>query len=122
MRNGPRAACLAVFAMITASAPAGAWDYPGHRIVGTIADATLNANYQKTRDAVAKLLNARDSEGNVLKRSLRDVAVLPDCAKMNNVPFCGRTPSKEEVAYVARNPNNTGYHFSDAPLEQPKYV
>jgi S1/P1 Nuclease len=117
-----RTASLVIFATIALNAPAGAWDYPGHRIVGGIADAVLNANFHKTRDAVGKLLDARDSDGNVLKRSLRDVAVFPDCAKTNNVPFCGRTPSKEEVAYTSRNEHHAGYHFTDVPLEQPKYV
>jgi hypothetical protein len=106
--------------LIPTAAPA--WDYPGHRIVGAIADAVLAANFQFTRDKVADKLKSRDSDGNVLQRSLREVAVFPDCAKSGNIPFCGRPPSKEEVAYAARNPHNGGYHFTDVPLEQPKYV
>jgi hypothetical protein len=122
MRSAMQAASMAICATIVMVAPANAWDYPGHRIVGAIADAILAANFQNTRDKVAAKLNARDSDGNTLKRGLRDVAVFPDCAKSSNVPFCGRTSSKEEVAYAARNKGNGGYHFTDVPLEQPKYI
>src|SRR3954453_5669418 len=97
-----RAALIAaaVGIAIAAPRPALAWDYPGHRIVGAIADAVLAANFQFTRDKVADKLKSRDSDGNVLQRSLREVAVFPDCAKSGNIPFCGRPPSKEEVAYT----------------------
>jgi hypothetical protein len=108
--------------------PAFAWDYPGHRIVGAIADAVLSANqpevYKKifgTPRAPGKLA-AHDSDGNVLLRTLRDVAVYPDCAKSGNVPYCGRVPSKEEVAYAARNAHNDSYHYTDVPVQQPKYL
>jgi hypothetical protein len=122
MRGVIRAVLFAACAAIAMPAPAGAWDYAGHRIVGAIADAVLAANFPFTRDKVAKALLSRDSDGNTLQRSLREVAVFPDCAKSGNLPFCGRVPSKEEVAYTARNPHNGGYHFTDVPLEQPKYV
>lgn len=116
------AALFVAGATLTVPLPATAWDYPGHRIVGAIADGILAANFHHTRDKVEKLLRSHDSDGNELKRSLREVAVFPDCAKSNNVPFCGRVPSKEEVAFTARNKGNGGYHFTDVPLEQPKYV
>jgi len=38
MRSVIRAALFAACAAIALPAPAGAWDYPGHRIVGAIAD------------------------------------------------------------------------------------
>lgn len=115
-------ATLLVAASMAAPLPALAWDYPGHRIVGAIADGVLAANFPFTRDKVAGKLRTRDSDGNTLNRSLRDVTVFPDCAKSGNLPYCGRLPSKEEVAYTARNPHNGGYHFTDVPLEQPKYI
>ena len=126
MRN--TAACLLTCAIVL-PAPAIAWDYPGHRIVGAIADAVLSANepeiYRKivvgARSDPA-ILAGRDADGNLLQRTLRDVAVYPDCAKAGNVPYCGRVPTKEEVAYVARNPHNGGYHYTDVPTQQPKYV
>jgi len=111
-----------------ACTPALAWDYPGHRIVGAIADAVLSANepgiYKKIvgTPAAPGILTGRDTDGNLLQRTLRDVAVYPDCAKSGNVPYCGRTPSKEEIAYAARNPQNGSYHFTDVPVQQPKYV
>jgi hypothetical protein len=113
---------------IALPAPALAWDYPGHRIVGAIADAVLSANEPEIYKKIvgtpfqAGILSGHDTDGNLLQRSLRDVAVYPDCAKFGNVPWCGRTPTKEEVAYVARNPHNGSYHFTDVPLQQPKYV
>jgi len=122
MRKSIQAIALAATMAAFLPAPAVAWDYPGHRIVGAVADAILAANFHHTRDKVAKLLLGRDSDGKDLERSLREVAVFPDCAKTKNVPFCGRVPSKEEVAYTARNKGNGGYHFTDVPLEQPKYV
>ena len=115
-------ATLLVAASTAAPVPALAWDYPGHRIVGAIADMVLSTNDPKLYKSIADRLNTRDTDGNVLRRTLSQVAVYPDCAKSGNVPFCGRVPSKEEVAYVARNTHNGDYHFTDVPLEQTKYV
>src|SRR5262249_5779112 len=64
----------------------------------------------------------KDDGGTVTKRSLSEVAVFPDCAKKNNVPFCGRPPSDEEKAYAERNPHHDKFHFADVPLQQPSYV
>jgi hypothetical protein len=38
MRGRIRVACLAAWAASAVPAPAAAWDFPGHRIVGAIAD------------------------------------------------------------------------------------
>ena len=46
-----RAALLAACAVIVVPAPAGAWDYPGHRIVGAIADLVLQQHYKTTHGA-----------------------------------------------------------------------
>ena len=126
MKNTIRATLFVACA--AAPIPAFAWDYPGHRIVGAIADEVLSANepdlYRKIvgTQRSAGILTTHDSDGNILQRSLRDVAVYPDCAKSGNVPYCGRVPSKEEVAYTARNPENSSYHFTDVPVQQTKYV
>lgn len=123
-----RAALFMASTVLTAPAPAFAWDYPGHRIVGAIADAVLSANepdiYKKIvgRPASPGLLATRDDHNNVLIRTLKDVAVYPDCAKPNNVPYCGRVPSKEEADYAGHNKDNDKYHYTDVPVQQPKYV
>jgi hypothetical protein len=123
MRSRIRAALIAACAAaIAMPAPAGAWDYPGHRMVGAIADLVLAQHSPATQERVSELLATKDASGNVQKRSLRQVAVFPDCAKRGNEPFCGRPPSQEEKDYAERNPHNSTYHFTDVPLQQRKYV
>ena len=109
MRGRIRAACLAAWAASTVPAPAAAWDFPGHQ------------HQPATQQRVSELLEKSDG-GVVQKRSLSEVAVFPDCAKKNNVPFCGRPPSEEEKAYAERNPHHDKFHFADVPLQQPSYV
>src|SRR5499427_3814483 len=119
MRSRIRAACLAVWA--ASAVPAAAWDFPGHRIVGAVADLVLQQHQPATQQRVSELLEKTDG-GVAQKRSLSEVAVFPDCAKKNNVPFCGRPPSEEEKAYAERNPHHDKFHFADVPLQQPSYV
>ena len=121
MRSGIRAACLAVWAASAVPVPAAAWDFPGHRIVGAIADLVLQQHYPATQQRVSEQLEKNDG-GTVTKRSLSEVAVFPDCAKKGNVSFCGRPPSDEEKAYAERNPHHDQFHFADVPLQQPSYV
>jgi hypothetical protein len=121
MRGRVRAACLVAWAASTVPAPAAAWDFPGHRIVGAIADLVLQQHQPATQQRVSELLEKNDG-GVVQKRSLSEVAVFPDCAKKNNVPFCGRPPSEEEKAYAERNPQHDKFHFADVPLQQPGYA
>ena len=121
MRGRIRAACLAAWAASAVPAPAAAWDFPGHRIVGAIADLVLQQYHPATQQRVSELLQKNDG-GSVQKRSLSEVAVFPDCAKKGNVPFCGRPPSDEEKAYAERNPHHDQFHFADVPLQQPSYV
>src|SRR5262245_6447279 len=71
-------ACLAACA-IAIPAPAKAWDYPGHRIVGAIADLVLQQHYPATYKRVSDLLEIRRPGDLWQKRSLREVAVFPDC-------------------------------------------
>src|SRR5262245_60234874 len=70
----------------------------------------LQQHYPATQQRVSELLEKNDG-GTVTKRSLAEVAVFPDCAKKNNVPFCGRPPSDEEKAYAERNPHHDKFHF-----------
>lgn len=119
-----QAALLAACAAIVVPAPAGAWDYPGHRIVGAIADLVLQQHYKTTHGRVAELLLLEAKPPGALwqKRSLREGAVFPDCAKSGNEPYCGRPPSEEEKSYAARNPHHDKFHYTDVPLQQPKYT
>src|SRR5215813_4868734 len=121
MRGRIRAACLVAWAASTVPAPAAAWDFPGHRIVGAIADLVLQQHQPATQQRVSELLE-KNNGSTVQKRSLSEVAVFPDCAKKGNVPFCGRPPSEEEKAYAGRNPHHDKFHFADVPPQQPSYV
>jgi len=119
MRSTIGAACFVVGTMI--AAPAWAWDFPGHRIVGAIADLILQQHYPTAQQRVSELLEKQNG-GTIELRTLSQVAVFPDCAKRGNVPFCGRPPSDEEKAYTERNPHHDKFHFTDVPLQQPTYV
>jgi hypothetical protein len=121
MRRKIGTAFLAVCAAAAVAAPAGAWDYPGHRIVGAIADLVLRQHYPDTSKRVSELLDKKDAGGNVVeKRSLSQVAVFPDCAKDDG--FCGRPPSPDEIDYAHRNRHHFSFHYTDVPLQQSKYV
>jgi hypothetical protein len=91
-------------------------------MVGAIADFVLSSHHPKAYARIKDLLATKDADGNRLVRTLSQVAVFPDCAKPNNVPFCGRTPSDEEKAYTSHNARNGDYHFTDVPIQQSKYV
>jgi hypothetical protein len=115
-------ATLLVAASMAAPVPALAWDYPGHRIVGAIADMVLQQHYAKTYERVKRLLAKKDEHGNIIEtRSLAQVAVFPDCAKKDSVLYCGRAPSDEELDFVERNPSHSKYHYTDVPLKRTKY-
>ncbi len=121
MQIAIRAALLAAFAAIAIPAPAVAWDYVGHRIVGAIADAVLKQHHSTASRRVNDLLDKKDADGFVvLDRRLSQVAVYPDCAK-DEEEFCGRKPTAEEIAYVLRNLGHEGYHYTNSPLEEDAY-
>jgi hypothetical protein len=122
MQSRIRIALFIACAALTAPVPAFAWDYPGHRIVGAIADAVLQQHYPKTYERVSELLEIKRPGELWQKRSLREVAVFPDCAKKGNEPYCGRPSSEEEKIYAANNEHNDKFHYTDVPLQQPKYV
>lgn len=104
------------------TATASAWDYPGHRMVGAIADFVLSSRHPEAYKKIQDLIVGKDASGNRLVRTLSQVATSPDCAKANNVPYCGRTPSDDEKDYVANNKHNGDYHFTDVPIQQTRYV
>jgi S1/P1 Nuclease len=120
MQKGLSALILALCGAIAMPAPATAWDYPGHRIVGAIADLVLQQHYPKTRRRVSALLDLKDGSGNVERRTLSEVAVFPDCAK-DEEEYCRRKPSPEEINYVSRNPEHKSFHFTNGPLELTQY-
>src|SRR5262245_31353698 len=86
MQKRIRTALLAAAAALMVPLAAAAWDYPGHRIVGAIADLVLQQHYRTTYGRVSELL-LLEKGGLWQKRSLREVAVFPDCAKSNNVQY-----------------------------------
>ncbi|HYS49972.1 MAG TPA: S1/P1 nuclease [Xanthobacteraceae bacterium] len=122
MRTKISVSVLAFCAAVIGPVPAAAWDYPGHRIVGAIADLVLQQHYPATQKRVSDLLETKLPNGLFQRRSLREVAVFPDCAKKNNEPYCGRPPSDEEKDYASRNRHHDTYHYTDVPLQQTKYA
>jgi hypothetical protein len=122
MRKAIFVALFAASAAMAAPLPAAAWDYPGHRIVGAIADLVLQQHYPKTYKRVSDLLEIKRPGDLWQKRALREVAVFPDCAKKGNEPYCGRPSSEEELSYAEHNSKNDKFHYTDVPLQQPKYA
>jgi len=82
----------------------------------------MQQHYPDAYKKVQALLATKDASGAPVQRTLREVAVFPDCAKRGNEPYCGRPSSDEEKAYAARNPHNATYHYTDVPIEQRRYV
>jgi len=116
MRKAFLAACM----LAGATLPAQAWDYPGHRIVGAIADIVLQRDHPQIADKVKKLLELKTSTG-AEQRTLRDAAVFPDCAK-NEPDFCKRDPTLEEMKYVLRNNVHKQFHYTNSPMQQKTYL
>ena len=108
-------------AVLAVPAPALAWDYPGHRLVGAVADLVLQQYHPAAYAKISALLETKAADGTVVKRSLSQVAVFPDCAKKGNEPYCGRPSSDEEKAYAARNKRHDVFHYADVPLQQTQY-
>ena len=113
-------ACLAACA-IAIPAPAKAWDYPGHRIVGMVADMVLQQHYKNTYQRVRDTLERRNASGEEEQRTLGQVAVFPDCAK-NEEEYCGRKISTEEIDYVLRNLVHKSFHYTNSPFGQRTYL
>ena len=107
-------------AVVVTATPAGAWDYPGHRVVGMIADIVLQRDHPVAYQRVSELLEQKFGPV-VDKRTLGEVAVFPDCAK-NEPQYCGRKASTEEVEYVLRNVVHKSFHFVNNPVQQKTYV
>ncbi|MBS0534978.1 MAG: hypothetical protein JSR72_13050 [Proteobacteria bacterium] len=113
------AACFGL--LLAAPRPAAAWDYPGHRIVGAIADQILQRYYPAVAAKVYYTLATKGAAGDLTYRSLSQVAVFPDCAKPNNERWCGRPSSDEEKAYAADNKGHAAFHYTDVPLQRTQY-
>src|SRR5882724_3416177 len=109
-RNAFGTALIAAYGLVAFLGPANAWDYPGHRIVGAIADLVLQERYPEVYRQVQAKLAIKDAGGNEIKRTLSEVAVFPDCAKPGDKEYCGRAPSEEEKQYAARNPQHFKFH------------
>jgi S1/P1 Nuclease len=116
-----RAAFLTAFAAIAIPAPAVAWDYAGHRIVGAVADIILQRDHPDVYARVLKLLERKPANPASATRVLSEVAVFPDCAK-DEKEFCGRRPTMEEIEYVLRNNVHRTFHFTNSPFQQKKYL
>src|SRR5262249_6323057 len=63
MRDWILVALLLAGAAIAVPMPAMAWDYPGHRIVGAIADLVLQTHYPATQKRVSDLLEIQLPNG-----------------------------------------------------------
>ena len=120
MRKSVTALALLGLSALTLTSPASAWDYPGHRIVGAIADIVLQKHHPAVYARVSELLDLKFGDV-VDKRTLNEVAVFPDCAK-NEKEYCGRPASPEEVDYVLRNIVHKSFHFTNSPLQQKTYL
>ena len=82
----------------------------------------LQQHYPQTYKRVSDLLEIKRPGDLWQKRTLREVAVFPDCAKKGNEPYCQRPSSEEELSYAEHNPQNDKFHYTDVPLQQPKYA
>ena len=121
MRSIFAAALIAIGAMFALAAPAHAWGYAGHRIIGAIADRVLKSRYPDVYRQLQTKLAIKDASGKEVTRTLREAAVFADCAK-NEKEFCGREASEEERRYALRNLEHYKFHYTDVPIEQRKYI
>ena len=121
MRKAMLATLFLEGAAMAAPLPALAWDYPGHRIVGAVADLVMSQRYPAAYAKVTALLATKDAAGNPVQRTLSEVAVFPDCAK-DEVAYCKRKPTGEEIAYVLRNLMHKSFHYTNSPYQRGKYV
>jgi len=121
MRIALAAALIAAAALLAPAGQAHAWGYPGHRIVGAIADLVLRTHYPDVYRQVQAKLAVTDAAGKEVKRTLSEVAVFADCAK-NEKQYCGRDASEEERQYALRNLEHFRFHYADVPIEERRYV
>jgi S1/P1 Nuclease len=114
---------VAAFALLglalTLPSPASAWDYPGHRIVGDIADIVLARDYPKAHAKMKTVLALEGPGGKITERTLRDAAIFADCAKKK--PYCPETVTQEEKDYAKANPKHDKFHYTNFAVEQTTY-
>ena len=95
---------------VLASGQALAWGSDGHRVVGAIADQLIAGTPAQQR--VAALLQPGES--------LETLAVWADCVKTTAPASCG--PQTEEMkVFLASNPGQAGYHYTDVPFQLDHY-
>lgn len=121
MRNILMAALIVLASTAALAAPAQAWGYAGHRIIGAIADLVLKARYPEAYKKLQAKLAIKDASAKAITRTLREAAVFADCAK-NEKEFCGREASEEERQYALRNLEHFKFHYTDVPVEERRYV
>jgi hypothetical protein len=95
---------------VLASGHAMAWGSDGHRVVGAIADQLIAGTPAQQR--VAALLQPGES--------LETLAVWADCVKTTAPASCG-PQTGEMKAFLASNPGQAGYHYTDVPFQLEHY-
>jgi len=95
---------------VLASGQALAWGSEGHRVVGAIADQLIAGTAAQQR--VAALLQPGES--------LETLAVWADCIKTTAPASCG-PQTGEMKAFLASNPGQAGYHYTDVPFQLEHY-
>jgi len=95
---------------VLASGHALAWGSDGHRVVGAIADQLIAGT--PTQQRVAALLQPGES--------LETLSFWADCVKTTAPASCG--PQTEEMkAFLAANPGQAGYHYTNVPFQLEHY-
>jgi hypothetical protein len=96
---------IALSALLLSSFSASGWGLDGHRATGAIADLILQND--PAGDAARDLLGA----------SLSETATWMACVK----GACHRPLSEDERGFVQSNPQQSTFHYTDVPIQQPRY-
>lgn len=106
-----------LLAAVLMPAPAWSWGKKGHRTVGAVADMILE-NHPQTRARVRAILaDAIKSDPGSEQPNLHDAALWADCVK----GICG--PLKTwQLEFKDNNGAHGEFHYTDIPLQQPKYA
>jgi hypothetical protein len=96
---------IALLALLLSSFSALGWGLDGHRATGAIADLILQKD------------PAGDAARELLGTSLSEAATWMDCVK----GACHRPLSEDERAFVQSNPQQSTFHYTDVPIQQPQY-
>jgi hypothetical protein len=74
MGNTIGATLFGAAALLVMTTPSAAWDYPGHRMVGAIADFVLSSRHPEAYRKIQVLMVSKDADGHKLTRTLSQVA------------------------------------------------